>query len=142
VAVKSASTGDMGLGGHRWQALRRLVYATYGSVCYICEHSIPGGVDGGQVDHVIAVCERPDLAFILDNLRPIHGGKHRCPECGHRCNLGQVRQARPVEYARRKVQTPVPGFHPAPVQPSSPGRDWLAIEHDLLRLPDVPRQLI
>jgi hypothetical protein len=125
-------TVTMGAGGFRWKHLCRLVYETYGPVCWICDHPIPGGVDGGQVDHVIAVCERPDLKFVLENLRPIHGGRQRCPECGHRCN--QVRQARPVEYARRKVKTPVPGFHPAPVQPSSPGRDWLSLGHDLLRL--------
>jgi len=121
MAVKSAGT-QMGRGGYRWKQLCRAVYATYGPVCWICEHPIPGGVDGGQVDHVIAVCERPDLAYVLDNLRPIHGGKQRCPSCGHRCN--QVRQARPVDYARRKVQTPVPGFTPGPAAPDRrrPGR--------------------
>jgi hypothetical protein len=98
----------MGRGGFRWKHLCRL--------------------ECGEVDHIIAVCERPDLQFLLENLRPVHGGKHRCPSCGHRCNLDQVRQARPVEYARRKVQTPVPGFHPAPVTARKPGRDWLAIE--------------
>jgi hypothetical protein len=114
----------MGRGGYRWKQLCRLVYATYGPVCHVCYHPIPGGVDGGQVDHVITVCEAPHLRFELTNLRPIHGGPHRCPECGHRCN--QVRQARPLEYARRKVLTPVPGFTPSePAAPARrPGRVW------------------
>jgi hypothetical protein len=78
----------------------------------------------GQVDHVIAVCERPDLMFELTNLRPVHGGRHPCPVCGHKCN--QVRGARPLDYARRKVATPVPGFPGSPLQPKpqEAGREW------------------
>lgn len=76
----------MGRGGYRWREVRKLVYATYPPVCWICDHPIPGGLaGGGEVDHIIAACERPDLIFSIENLRPIHGGRSRCPECGHRC---------------------------------------------------------
>jgi hypothetical protein len=113
----------MGRGGFRWNKLRQMVYDVYGPVCWICEHGIPGGVRGGEVDHVITVCEQPELRFVLSNLRPIHG-RHRCPVCGHRCN--QVRAARPVEYARRRVKTPAPGFKGSPLveKPQAPGREW------------------
>jgi hypothetical protein len=115
----------MGRGGYRWKRLCRLVYATYGPICHLCEHPVMGGVDkGGQVDHIIAVCERPDLRFVLENLRPVHGTTNRCGDCGHACN--QVRAARPLEYARLKVRTPVPGFTP-PVSTAPerrPGRVW------------------
>lgn len=114
----------MGRGGFRWKKLCALVYAEYGPVCHICGHGIPGGLMTGQVDHVIAVCERPDLRFVLENLRPVHGGRYACPVCGHKCN--QLRAARPVDYARRKVQTPAPGFRGSPPgkKPRQPGREW------------------
>ena len=118
----------MGRGGFRWKNLCRLVYATYGPVCHIlmCGHPVVGGVEaGGQVDHIIAVCEAPHLRFELTNLRPVHGATNRCGECGHACN--QTRQARPVAYAKRKVQTPRPGFRPkTPAPRGEPGRAWLS----------------
>lgn len=77
----------MGRGGHRWKKLCEMVYAEYGPVCWLCSHSIPGGLLTGQVDHVLPYCSHPELQFKLENLRPVHGGKHRCPQCGHRCNL-------------------------------------------------------
>lgn len=75
----------MGRGGFRWKHLCRLVYETFGPICHICDHPISGGLARGQVDHVIAVCERPDLQFVLENLRPVHGGRYACDQCGHRC---------------------------------------------------------
>jgi hypothetical protein len=115
----------MGRGGFRWAKLSQLVYATYGPVCNICFHGIPGGLRTGQVDHLIPFCDQPELQFELTNLRPVHGHPHRCPVCGHKCN--QVRGARSLEYARRKVSTPVPGFPGSPLEEKhrESGREWL-----------------
>src|SRR5260370_11707795 len=113
----------MGRGGWRWKQLCKLVYETFGPVRHLCSHRIPGGLATGQVDHIVPVCAWPEGRFLLENLRPCHGGRFPCPECGNRCN--QTRQARPVEYGRRKVLTPRPGYNPKPaVQREAPGRVW------------------
>lgn len=100
------------------------MYATFGPMCHLCEHPVVGGVDnGGQVDHLVAVCEWPAGYFVLENLRPVHGSTNRCGECGNACN--QTRQARPIAYARRKVREPRPGYTPKTEPPRQPGRVWL-----------------
>ena len=55
--------------GRRWTMLRTAVFAAYGRTCHLCGH---GGAN--QVDHVIPVPIRPDLGWVLENLRP-------APEC-------------------------------------------------------------
>ncbi len=128
MSVKSARTGPMGRGGYRFKKVARLVYATWGPRCWLCEHVIVGGVDaGGQVDHVEPACEEPALRYSVENLRPAHGSTNRCMECdpskGLACN--QSRGSRSLKYMRRKLQNSY-GYKPKPEPPpSNPGRPWL-----------------
>ena len=97
-------------GGRRWQAFRQVVFATYGRTCHLCGH------DGAnQVDHVISVLEAPHLAWDLQNCRPAHGTRNRCPVCGRCCN--QARLAGP----KRPVLATSP-VRPALSNGATPGR--------------------
>ena len=87
--------------GATWMKLKVAVFATYGDVCILCDH--PGS---RQVDHLVPVKERPDLAWDIRNLRPVHGsgGKYPnpCAECGGAfCN--QIRGTRSIEVARADI---------------------------------------
>ena len=68
-------------GGQAWQRLRVLVFQRYGTRCHVC--ACPDA-PSDQIDHVIPQQRRPDLAWVVSNLRPIHGRK--CPVCGVGCN--------------------------------------------------------
>lgn len=84
--------------GRAWQAIRLRVFAIHGRICVICGH------DGSnQVDHVIPVAVAPELAFVLTNLRPVHGvPRNRCPVCGQACNQAKAAGvAKPLVSGRR-----------------------------------------
>jgi hypothetical protein len=84
-------------GGRRWQAFRMVVFSAYGRTCHLCGH------DGANtVDHLLTVLEYPQFAWVLENCRPAHGTRNRCPECGRCCN--QARVAGP--------KRPAPGSEP------------------------------
>lgn len=65
--------------GRPWRRIRMQVLNA-SRVCWICGHD--GSTD---VDHVLPLWERPDLAHDLTNLRPAHGA-YGCPECHRKCN--------------------------------------------------------
>lgn len=99
------------------------VFGTYGHVCWlrICQH--PGA---SSVDHVEPVTEHPERAFSISNMRPAHGSRNRCPECGQCCN--QLKGGMSVERARRIIAERMEK-RPAPVPRQDgprgePGRDW------------------
>lgn len=107
--------------GYRWEKLVRLAIATYGDVCHLCGH---GGAR--QADHLEPQTERPDLIFVLSNLRPAHGTpNNRCPVCNANCN--QLRGGYSIERAKRIIaeRYPVKGAHERP-EPRPEGRVWLA----------------
>lgn len=55
----------------RWQALRALVLARQ-PLCVDPFLVHPGRVvPATQVDHITPIAERPDLAFVLENLQPL-----------------------------------------------------------------------
>ena len=112
----------MGMGGRpsgwRWTKFTQLVLATYGDTCHLCGH---GGAR--QADHLIPVCDAPELAWELANVRPAHGGwRNKCATCGRACN--QVRGARSIIYARKAVRRP--RYDTESVEPpvQEPGREW------------------
>lgn len=122
-----------GAEGHRWEKFKRLVFATYGDVCVVCGH---GGAR--DVDHVIPLTENPSLVFSLQNCRPIHGTKSRCPVCFEACN--SVKAGMSLERARRitseragkpkpptAAKTRVP---PKQEKPQDSGREWLTGDQD------------
>lgn len=53
-----------------WKALRRLVLIRDGYRCTICGRDV-GGKGEARVDHIISIRERPDLAFVMSNLRTL-----------------------------------------------------------------------
>lgn len=81
------SAPNAGRRGHRWQrVLRPAVLAQAGGICAICrQRACPtcgalacgGRTPPGQVDHVVPVTARPDLAEHLGNLRAAHGHCNR-----------------------------------------------------------------
>jgi 5-methylcytosine-specific restriction endonuclease McrA len=79
--------------GRRWQAFRQVVFQTYGRQCHLCGH------DGANtVDHLLTVLEYPQYAWVLENCRPAHGTRNRCPWCGKCCNQARVSgPKRPVQ---------------------------------------------
>jgi 5-methylcytosine-specific restriction endonuclease McrA len=100
-------------GGRRWSQIRLIVLATYGGICHLCQH--PGAQ---QVDHLIPVSLRPDLGWVVSNLRPAHGGKNNpCPVCHLRCN--QVRGTKALDAFDVTSAVPKPRKPPA-----SRGRKW------------------
>lgn len=106
--------------GHRWDTFARYVIAYYGGVCHLCDH---GGAR--QVDHLEAVTERPELAWVLSNCRPAHGAPgNRCPVCHLNCN--QIRGGYSVERARRIIAERAAAVTPPKAAPPDPdaGRDW------------------
>jgi hypothetical protein len=95
-----------------------MVFATYGTTCWICSH---GGAR--TVDHVLPVTERPDLALVLTNCRPAHGGRNRCAQCGQCCN--QLKAGMSVDRARRIIAERAPAAAPRQAEiPADTGRDW------------------
>jgi len=107
-------------GGRRWMAMRQLVAATYGDQCHLCGH---GGAE--QVDHLVPVSIRPDLAWHLPNLRPAHGVPgNKCPTCGLACN--QRRGAKAIDAipppGTAPPGTPVPDGTPPDAPPI--GHHW------------------
>lgn len=111
--------------GHRWETFCRLVFATYGDICWICGH---GGAH--QVDHVESVTEHPELKYVLSNCRPAHGAPgNSCSVCSKAArrpvNCNQVKGGYSIERARRRIAeiTGVP--EPPRVQkPDDQGREW------------------
>jgi hypothetical protein len=115
----------------RWTTFKQLVFATYGDICWLCDH---GGAR--QVDHVESTTDRPELIFVLANCRPAHGAPgNRCKICGQNCN--QLRGAMSPERARKLIaeRSATPGARsvkrygeaPRPVKPEPPkdnGREW------------------
>ena len=106
--------------GYRWEKFRRLVFATYGDVCYLCHH---GGAR--RVDHVESVTDHPELKYVLSNCRPVHGAPgNSCPVCRLNCN--GIKGGYSVERAKRIIA----GRTGKPEPPRSleldeePGRDW------------------
>lgn len=65
-------------GGRRAQAFTRLVLATYGDRCHLCDHD---GAD--SADHLVPR-SKGGAPFDLTNARPAHHAP--CPRCGRRCN--------------------------------------------------------
>lgn len=111
-----------GAAGARWTTFTRLVFATYGDVCWLCLH---GGAR--QVDHVESVTEHPELALVLSNCRPAHGAPgNKCPTCQQNCN--QLRGGYSVERARRLIaersgaKPKLAGFQPG--KDDGEGREW------------------
>lgn len=125
--------------GYRWEVFARSVIDYYGGLCW-CGH---GGAR--QVDHVIPVAERPDLAFDMSNCRPAHGAPgNPCPQCsaacGRKIHCNQLRGALTVTRAKRIIaeraaefagtrKTPLPGRHPGA------GREWLLPDPGVVRVP-------
>lgn len=89
--------------GPRWVRLVAQMRLVYGTTCHLCDH--PGALGA---DHLIPVSVAPELRWVLPNLRPCHGGRHKCPVCGLACN--EIRQTKPVEQAReiirRRIENP------------------------------------
>jgi hypothetical protein len=104
--------------GRRWQKFRQVVFASYGRTCHLCGH------DGAnQVDHLLTVLEYPQYAWTLENCRPCHGTRNRCPVCGRCCNQSR----------RQGPKRPLPGSDPVVPQlvgaapyarPFPRSRDW------------------
>jgi hypothetical protein len=85
--------------GRRWRAIRRAVFAEYGTTCHVCGHE-----RALEVDHLI---RRADGGSVHDlrNLRPAHGSNYPCPVCiapttGRPRCCNQERNARPAAKAR------------------------------------------
>lgn len=57
------------------------MFATYGSLCFICGHD--GARDAG---HLVALARAPDQELDPDGMRPMHGALSRCATCGRCCN--------------------------------------------------------
>jgi hypothetical protein len=55
----------------------------WGTVCWICGHDTYGKADA---DHVVRVLAHGPEYYDPANLRPAHGTRSRCPECGRACN--------------------------------------------------------
>jgi len=84
-------------GGRRWQKFRAEAFRIYGRRCHLCGH------DGANtLDHLLTVLEHPELAWVMANVRPAHGTRNRCPQCGRCCN--QARLSGP--------KRPMPGSEP------------------------------
>lgn len=122
-------------GGRVWTRFAKQVVDHYGGLCHLCDH---GGA--GQADHVIAVTERPDLAWKMSNCRPAHGAPgNPCPVCtelagGRPVYCNQIRGGLSVDRARRLIaertsgrKTPLNAKTPgAPAgQGQDAGRVWL-----------------
>lgn len=108
------------LEGSRARTFKRLVFATYGDVCWLCEH---GGAR--QVDHLEPVTEHPELLWDIRNCRPAHGAPgNKCPVCRQNCN--QLRGWGTPERARRIIaeRTPAAARKPEKAPVRDAGRDW------------------
>lgn len=104
--------------GHRYNKFRRLVFATYGNVCWICGH---GGAR--QVDHVESVTEHPELLYTVSNGRPAHGAPgNTCPVCKLNCN--QIKSGYSIERARRIVAERQGSKEPPSTPKTEEGREW------------------
>lgn len=91
--------GRRSWGGDKVYAIRKLVLATYGDQCHLCERH-----GANSVDHIVPASEAPHLEFDLRNMRPAHRD----------CNYS--RGAMPLDewFARRET-------HRVSLAPS---RDW------------------
>jgi hypothetical protein len=114
-----ASMSRLSPGGRRWQAFRQVVFATYGRTCHLCGH------DGAnQVDHLYPVLTHPELAWVLQNCRPSHGTRNRCPVCGRCCNQSRVSgPKRPIDGAA-PVEPRLSGPPPRAAPKVRPSRQW------------------
>jgi hypothetical protein len=83
---------------------------------------------------VIAVADRPDLAWELTNIRPAHGAPgNPCPvctaECGEKIWCNQLRGAMTIARARRIISEKRAAYQAArppsrPKPDSGAGREW------------------
>jgi hypothetical protein len=85
--MSTAGRAAAGIGTRRWEnftaSLWRGPWA--GARCYFCDHLILRGY--GEVQHQVSPDVRPDLAWDLRLLKPVHGsGPRRCPQCLCACN--------------------------------------------------------
>ncbi len=124
--------------GARWDKFRQLVFATFGDVCIVCSH---GGAR--TIDHLKSVTEFPELAWDLNNCRPIHGLPYnRCLQCRGSGNCNGIKGGYSLERAQKIIaerngRQASPPLRPArgaiarrfpqpppPPAPDEPGRPW------------------
>jgi 5-methylcytosine-specific restriction endonuclease McrA len=67
--------------GKRWEQARAACFATWGTVCWLCGH--PGAT---EADHIVRVLTHGPEYYDVTNLRPAHGTRSRCGQCGRACN--------------------------------------------------------
>jgi hypothetical protein len=105
--------------GFKWETFRRLVFATYGDGCIVCDH---GGAR--TVDHLESITEHPELAWDIRNCRPIHALPYnRCRQCKGNGNCNGVKGGYSLERAR-KIIAERNGSKPPPEPPAETGRAW------------------
>lgn len=82
--------------GPRWTEFRKWLFSEPFAAknCYHCGHAIRlPGWQFGEVQHLVSPEVRPDLAWAVPNLVPVHAGDYsrtggpnkRCPDCGLAC---------------------------------------------------------
>lgn len=105
----------------QWKRLKGMLIAGKFAECWLCNCS---GVlaPADSLDHVIPRTERPELAFTLSNLRPVHHSE--CPICKCRCNsirgMGSPERARRIIDSRKEKL----GLEVRKSPPATEGREW------------------